>query len=176
MHQKTRMRRSPVFVLLLASACAAPPSPSHQTPALPLWRQDLSNLSADRALVRACLDRQAQTGEPERCLAVIQRECEAGEPNPAWQRHCDWRAIAAWEDEMASDLSALKAKLDLKEAAKLETGQRAWTSSMLADVGFAMDRFAGGSLAGPIGAQLRAQETAERVIFLEQLRALIEEN
>lgn len=168
------MRRLALLAPLALSACASSAPPAASPEAKPLWREDLSHLSADRAVVRSCLERQRESGLFNRCEDVVQVQCDAGEPGA--ERRCDWRAIAAWEDEMSADLAALNAKLDSAEAAKLGVSQRAWSASMLADIGLNMDHFAGGSLSGPIGAKARATAVAQRVIFLEQFRTLTDEN
>jgi hypothetical protein len=40
---------------------------------------------------------------------------------------------------------------------------------MLADVGLGMDYYTGGSIAGPIGAHIRARATAQRAAYLYEI-------
>ena len=171
------MRLAIVALLGLAAlglaACETPNTRETASRAPPLWRVHTEHLVADRALARACLnDHRAN------CEDVIQAPCRGGfseeAQSPALDRQCDWRAIAAWEDEMDATLSALRSELSGRDLANLETSQRAWETSMLADVGLGMDRYQGGSLAGPVGAHIRARATAERAEYLEEQRRMTE--
>lgn len=152
-----------ICVAACASASAGPVIGGANT----LWRRDVTHLAADRALVRACLE-----GGKD-CVGVVQAGC-IGDPDmvsAAQERLCDWRAMAAWEDEMLATLTALRAGLSTRDRRNLETSQRAWEVSMLADVGLGMDAYEGGSLAGPMGAHIRARATAQREIYLEDMRS-----
>jgi uncharacterized protein YecT (DUF1311 family) len=93
---------------------------------------------------------------------------------PASDRSCDWRAIAAWEDEMNASLAALRAQLGGRDLDNLEHSQQAWQASMLADVGTAMDISEDGSLSGPVGVHVRAIATAQRARTLAELREMVE--
>jgi hypothetical protein len=53
----------------------------------------------------------------------------------------------------------------------VDASQSAWEASMLADVGVGMDALTGGALAGPVGAHIRARETATRALYLRDLIA-----
>lgn len=158
------------FVLLAAflAGCAG------VTPATApgsVWRMHTEHLAEDRARARACLAAAQST-----CLSVIQDACRPGEDarGPASARLCDWRAIAAWEDEMNASLAALRDQLGGRDLENLERSQRAWNASMLADVGTAMDLYEGGSLAGPVGAHVRAIATAQRARTLAELQQMLE--
>ena len=50
---------------------------------------------------------------------------------------------------MNATLAVLRSQLSGRDLVNLEVSQRAWNTSMLADVGLGMDRYQGGSLAGP---------------------------
>ena len=149
-----------LFVLACAGAAAQPPQP--------LWRQHTEHLAADREIARACLTARGV------CESAIQSACfgGAGDRPGAAERQCDWRAIAAWEDEMNALLAELREHLGGRDVDNLDASQRAWEASMLADVGLGMGRYEGGSLAGPVGAAIRARATAQRAIFLHDLRQM----
>ena len=170
-------RRLFLALLFVLAACTSAPSAT-KPGAAPLWRNDTSHLGADRALVRTCLTRANAGGATESCRSVVQAECMGAVAEdgrvPAVERRCDWRAIAAWEDEMAVTLSALRTKLGPSSIAELNASQKAWEASMLADVALNMDLYAGGSLSGPMGARVRADAVASRVIFLEEFRSRVE--
>ena len=162
------------FVMRLAmgalvglAACETPSTGETTSSATPLWRVHTEHLPADRAIARACLN-DHRTG----CEDVIQAGCRGAHSedaqSPVLDRQCDWRAIAAWEDEMNATLAALRTQLSGRDLANLETSQRAWNTSMLTDVGLGMGRYEGGSLAGPVGAHIRARATAERAQYLEE--------
>jgi uncharacterized protein YecT (DUF1311 family) len=156
------VRRWLVLLLaVIACGCASTLEPKPT----PVWRRDTHNLAADRAAVRTCL-----TEKLRGCAEIIQDACIDPDSIPAQSRQCNWRAIAAWEDEMEVTLAALRANLGGRDLRNLEASQRAWDASMMRDVGAAMDMLEGGSLAGPVGADVRAHATAQRVEFLEMLR------
>jgi Lysozyme inhibitor LprI len=157
------------FCALALSGCAAiasPPDRGHD-----LWRRDVSHLAADRALVRACLERGGE------CLRVVQQACvdDRETRTPAEARICDWRAMAAWEDETAAMVADLRARLTGHDLVNFNASQRAWQTSMLADVRLGMDHFEGGSAAGPEGARVRARAEAQRGEFVFTMRQLIEQ-
>lgn len=165
----TQIIRSILCSLLLCGFVVAPmasPEGINQG----VWRRNTAHLTADRALVRACLDRNGD------CLRVVQQAC-LGNPDrrtAAEERTCDWRAMAAWEDEVAATLADLRAQLTGRNLENLNASQRAWEVSMLADVSVGMDLLEGGSSAGPEGAHIRAQAEAQRGIYLDEIRRLIE--
>jgi uncharacterized protein YecT (DUF1311 family) len=150
-------------IALLAAACACV---SAQTPAPPpLWRQHTEHLAEDRQLARSCL-LEAQRS----CDEVIQDACNSDlEYEPAGQRLCDWRAIAAWEDETNAMLEQLRGRLRARDRENLEASQRAWEASMLANVRLFMDHYEGGSLSGQVGAHVRARATSQRARYLADL-------
>ena len=153
-----------VLALLAIAACAAAqPTPPD------LWRMDTTHLAHDRALARACLDDEGR----EDCTPLIQYSCLVSIPEegrtPAAQRACDWRAIAAWEDEMNTTLAAMRSSLPTEDLRRLEASQQAWSASMLADVALGMDHYEGGALAGPVGAEIRARATAQRASYLDRM-------
>ncbi|MES1157026.1 MAG: lysozyme inhibitor LprI family protein [Alphaproteobacteria bacterium] len=154
-------------ILALCAQAAAQPVPD----GTPLWRIHTENLAADRALIAHCL-----SANEDKCLHVVQDACLAGydldRDSPPLQRQCDWRAIAAWEDEMNDTLTRLRAQLGGRDLDNLNASQQAWETSMLADVGVGMDFFEGGSFSGPVGAHIRARATALRVLYLRYLESL----
>jgi uncharacterized protein YecT (DUF1311 family) len=147
------------LALIAASAASAEPQP--------LWRMDVRHLAADRALIAACLSH--ATVETS-CLGVVQTACANadGSDTTAALRQCGWRAIAAWEDEMAATLGALRAVSHVDGAA-LDRAQALWMESMLADVRFGSDLYAGGTMAGVVAAQERAWATAQRTLWLRSM-------
>ncbi|MES1199231.1 MAG: lysozyme inhibitor LprI family protein [Pseudomonadota bacterium] len=166
------MRR--LIVMLAALAFSAPALAQPVANGTPLWRMHTENLAGDRAMIRTCLAGD-EAGEGYGCALVVQAAClSSHDPDdivPALQRQCDWRAIAAWEDEMNDALAHLRGRLD-----GVDASQSAWQTSMLADVGVGMDALEGGSLAGPVGARIRARATAERALYLRDLvRTFVEE-
>src|SRR5262245_4061740 len=95
--------RLAIVALLGLAACETPNTGETASSARPLWRVHTEHLVADRALARACLnDHRAN------CEDVIQAPCRGAyseeAQSPALDRQCDWRAIAAWEDEMNATL------------------------------------------------------------------------
>lgn len=163
--------RCAIVALLGLAACATPSATVSSAP--PLWRVHTEHLAADRATARACLNDYGAN-----CENVIQTVCRGAQSqeaqSPTLDRQCDWRAIAAWEDEMNAMLASLRSQLGGRDLANLETSQHAWDNSMLADVGLGMDFYEGGSLAGPVGAHIRARGTAERAQYLQELRRMME--
>ena len=155
--------------VLALAVCVTPSAFAQQ--AQPLWRRDATHLAADRAVALACL---SAGGD---CSNAVQHQCApgGGVRSAAEGRMCDWRAIAAWEDEIEALLARLRAALSREDAAKLDESQRLWNASMLADVGLAMDVYAGGSLAGPVGAHVRALALVQRAQYLEEYRRLREQ-
>jgi uncharacterized protein YecT (DUF1311 family) len=179
------IRRNAPWVALLALGAAALAFPadaaqSELMPASPLWRIDVSHLKADRHLVRTCLSADKPNGQFENCVHVVWDACNAASQDDDTQRvssrHCDWRAIAAWEDELAVTLAELRLRLSRSEMPELDSAQKGWQSSMLADVRLQSERYAGGSLAGSVGAHVRAEAVARRVVFLEEFLHLVEAN
>lgn len=169
---------SAAFALVTCACAGASPAPSTNAP--PVWRMDTTHLEADRGLVRNCLDRERGAGRAESCRRIVQASCFANLPDPAdvipaMSRRCDWRAIAAWEDEMAGILATLRERLGEGGSADLDASQRAWEASMLADVGLNMNYYTGGSLAGPLGAHVRAEAVTDRVLFLVEFLGLTED-
>jgi uncharacterized protein YecT (DUF1311 family) len=146
---------------------------AHADP-VPVWRMETGHLAADRETARNCL----ANGRND-CSHIVQDACSgpAGEEGAsnALSRRCDWRAIAAWEDEMNASLAFLRAHLHGPDLARLNASQRAWNVSMLKDVGLGMDYYSGGSMAGPIGAHIRAEATAARAIYLDYLKSMVGE-
>ncbi len=167
------MRLAIIALLFAVAACETPGPTRAAENGTPLWRMHTEHLGADRAVARACLN-----DHTTNCEDVIQAPCRAAHDedaqSPALDRQCDWRAIAAWEDEVNATLAILRANLGGADLAKLEASQRAWNVSMLADVGLGMDRYEGGSLGGPVGAHIRARATAQRAEYLEELRGMTE--
>jgi uncharacterized protein YecT (DUF1311 family) len=86
-------------------------------------------------------------------------------------RQCAWRAIAAWEDEMAARLADLAG---IAPADVLEASQRAWEASMLADTRLASAPFEGGSLQGLVAGTARAEALTARTLWLARLRRDLE--
>ena len=166
--------RTPILVLaFLLGACASAGAQPAASGPTPMWRMHTEHLAADRVLVRSCLN--ADHGSCER---VVQDACLAGVSEddriPALERQCDWRAMAAWEDETAVTIATLRAHLDASGQRDFDAAQRAWQTVMLDDVGIGMSTAAGGSLEGQIGAHIRAREEARRGEDLEEIARLFE--
>lgn len=160
-----------VLVALLALAAACGGAAAQNEAPQPLWRRDTTHLAADRQLARSCLQ-EAQRS----CENAIQQACGAANAfEPAGQRLCNWRAIAAWEDEMEAMLVQLRQRLEGRDRENLDASQQAWETSMLANVRLAMDRYEGGSLAGQVGAHVRARATAQRARDLADVLAMVGE-
>lgn len=157
-----------VASILLASSLAA----SNAAPT-ELWRQNKTFLHSDRALIESCLNA-AETDERQNaCKFVVRNACPKppndDAPNPpSAVRFCDWRGIAAWEDEMAETIGKLNSRLDGSGRAAVATSQRAWKISMLNDVSLRAGVNTGGTMEGEVAAETRADETANRTIFLVQ--------
>jgi hypothetical protein len=158
-------------VLLLAAAflvsgCA---SAVAQDDPIPLWRMDTSDLERDTQIARTCVLNNAES-----CDSIVQDECTGGDGGegitPAVLRMCDWRAIAAWEDVSAQLTEDIRGALRGDTLEAFEASQTAWAASMLADVSVAMDIYEGGSLAGAVGAHVRAQAQSNRARYLADLR------
>jgi hypothetical protein len=139
------------------------------------WRSQNSGAPlGDRAIAHACLEGGAK------CENVVQAACAgaAGDldtESPAFQRQCDWRAMAAWEDEIIAMLADLRGKLDGRDLNNLNDSETAWERSMLADIGLGMDYYAGGTISGPIGAHIRARATAQRAAYLYEMQQMVGE-
>lgn len=163
-----------VLVLVLAG-CATPsvPQAAHVADGPPLWRMHTENLAADRRAAHGCLVSGAN------CETLIHDTCvgvyDENSRSPTLDRQCDWRAIAAWEDEMNAILADLRGKLGDDNLRNLNDSQSAWDRSMLADVGLGMDYYTGGSIAGPIGAHIRARATAQRAAYLYEIQQMVDE-
>lgn len=162
------------FALLILTLAFGLCAPAAQAEPTSVWRMHTEHLADDRALVHNCLS----VGNGM-CDRVVQEACVAGfsedARGPALDRQCDWRAIAAWEDEMNAILATLRGRLSGRDLANLNASQEAWNTSMLADVGLGMDFFEGGSLAGPVGAHIRAQETAQRATYLDSVQMMTDD-
>ena len=165
------MVRLAALMLLLSGCAGAPsPAPSQQTvsDAPPLWAGRGS--AAGRAAIRACLDRERVAGDLASCR-----------PSPATgtsefscsglDRVRNWAIIDDWENEMAVTLAWLRVN---GPAEDVDASQRAWQTSMLADVSVYMNMYEGGTLAGLVGSIARAEAVMDRVVFLEKLRRQIE--
>jgi len=169
------MRATTVALVLVLGAFAAPSlaQPAHVADGTPLWRIHAENLAADRRAAHACLV------SGEHCDTLIHDACvhayDEDSRSPALDRQCDWRAIAAWEDELNAILTDLRGKLGGDHLRNLNDSQNAWDRSMLADVGLGMDYYAGGSISGPIGAHIRARATAQRAEYLYQIQLMVSE-
>jgi Lysozyme inhibitor LprI len=162
-----------MLAIAALGACLVAPLAAAQSldqATVPLWRRDTSHLSSDRMLIRACLDEHGLQGA---CHYVVQETCITQPPpegmTPFGLKRCDWRAIAAWEDEMDMTLAQLRAALPRDTVAQLNESQRLWEQSVLADVTLAVRIFAGGNISGPVGASARSQSTASRTVFLRGL-------
>src|SRR5262249_36650694 len=135
------------------------------------WRAHAN--AGDRDIAHACLLR------GENCEDAIQSVCrrpvDPQDYTSAIARQCDWRAMAAWEDEILAILTDLRARYGGDGLQQLNEDQAAWETSMLADVGLGMDYYSGGSLAGPVGAHIRARATAQRAAFLYEIQRMVDE-
>jgi hypothetical protein len=131
---------------------------------VPLWRQDTTHLAADRTRIRTCLERQ---GFENACYHIIQVAC-AAEPEPQGTtpfalKRCDWRAIAAWEDEGEATAVALRAALPADRVGDVDWAQKLWRQAMAADVGLAANVTDGSNT---LAAEARARATARRAVYL----------
>ena len=169
------MRAAIAALVLVLAACATPcrAQPAHVPDGTPLWRMHTENLAADRRAAHDCLTRGAH------CETLIHDACVGGYDedlrSPALDRQCDWRAIAAWEDEMNAILADLRSKLGDDNLRNLNDSQDAWDRSMLADVRLGMDYYSGGTIAGPIGARIRARATEQRTVYLYEIQQMVNE-
>lgn len=165
------MRICAIAVACVVLASCVAQSGSVTQVANAMWRLHTEHLASDRVVARACLT------EGHDCASVVQQGCGLSEESlPVEQRLCDWRAIAAWEDELNFTLAALRARFTGTRAlAELDASQRAWERSMIADVGIGMNHYEGGSLAGPVGAHIRALATAHRAMELNQLDVITDD-
>ena len=180
------MRTLLVALALALGECANAPAQQLQIPgdgAHPVignpdapWRtRTAGSRAADQALAHACLESGGQ------CEDVVQAACRAtaGDLDPEaapFQRQCDWRAMAAWEDEIVVMLADLRGKLGGRDLQNLNDSETAWETSMLADVKLGMDYYAGGTISGPIGAHVRALATAHRAAYLHEMELLLGAN
>jgi hypothetical protein len=154
-----------VALAFLVSACAAVPAASAQKP---LW--DGRGSPEGRAAIRACLDRQRMEGGLERCRAAGSIAPSPDEIGAA-ARQRNWAVIDNWEKEMDVTLAWLRENGPRED---VDASQHAWEASMLADVSVFMNMYDGGSLAGVVGSEVRADAVITRVLFLEKLRQQIE--
>ena len=173
------MRRLLIAGALLLGLCACAAARQMQIPgdnAHPVvgnanapWRA--VGESSDRAVAHACLISSAN------CESLIQTTCLSGysadEQSPALARRCDWRAMAAWEDEVLALLADVRGKLAGDDLKNLNDAETAWETSMLADVGLGMDLYSGGSLSGPVGAHIRARATALHAAYLYEIQQMV---
>jgi len=149
----------------------------------PLWWH--AGSAGGQAAIRACLTANRTAGTLDRCMIPPETcvaQAAAPDPDddrdhagpldfPGGVRACWWAYIDDWEQEMARSLSWLHAN-GYGEA--LDQNQKAWEASMLSDVGMWMSD-TGGSMSGMLGARIRARQTAQRVLFLEDLRSFDDE-
>jgi hypothetical protein len=167
--------RAAIAALVFVLACAMPSTaqPAHIPDGTPLWRIHTENLAADRRAAHTCLvsGRNCENLIHDGCVGAYDEDSRV----PALDRQCDWRAIAAWEDEMNAILADLRGKLGENNLRNLNDSQEAWERSMLADVGLGMDYYAGGALSGPIGAHIRARATAQRAAYLNEIQQMVDE-
>jgi uncharacterized protein YecT (DUF1311 family) len=161
------MRACLIALSLLAAGCAGASAQQAPDPA-PVWRMHTEHFDEDRERARRCLSESARGCDDE-----IQEACAGGDGaegnTNAAVRACNWRAIAAWEDEMDSLLEQLRQRLDGRNLENLEASQRAWEASMQADTRAVMDLYEGGSLSGLAGAHVRAHATSQRARYLADL-------
>lgn len=161
---------APVFML---TACVSPPlaaptSEQAASQAPPLWAGRGS--VAGQASIRACLERERAAGDLASCRAEPMQGSSEYSSTGA-DRVSNWAIIDNWESEMKITLAWLR---EHGPADDVDTSQRAWETSMLADVGVYMNMYEGGTLSGLVGSIARAEAVMDRVIFLEKLRRQIE--
>ncbi len=165
-----RWLAAPIFML---TACVSPPpaapaSEQAASQAPPLWAGRGS--AAGRASIRACLDRERTDGDLAGCrTGTAQGSSEYS--SSGVDRVSNWAIIDDWESEMKITLAWLR---EHGPADDVDISQRAWETSMLADVGVYMNMYEGGTLSGLVGSIARAEAVMDRVIFLEKLRRQIE--
>jgi hypothetical protein len=174
------MRALLVAAALMLGACASAGADQAQTPgdsAHPVlgdpnapWRTQTGASAADVETARACLAR------GDNCENLFQTPClnayDEDERSPALARRCDWHAMAVWEDVILAILADLRRQYGSDGVTKLNDDERAWEASMLDDVGLGMDMYEGGSLAGPVGAHIRARATAQRAAYLYEIQQM----
>ena len=81
--------------------------------------------------------------------------------------------MAVWEDVTLAILADLRSKYSGDGLKSLNDDETAWEASMLDDVGLGMDMYEGGSLAGPVGAHIRARATAQRAAYLYEIQQMM---
>lgn len=176
------MRVLLIALALALSACATEPrqmqvpgDSAHPVLGDPnsMWRLHAAASTADRTAAHACLV--ARNGG---CDDLIQKSCNGSYDedlqSPALARQCDWRAMVVWEDEALASLADLRGKFGGEGLKQLNDDETAWERSMLDDVGIGMDMYEGGSLAGPVGAHIRARAVAQRAAYLYEIQQMTE--
>lgn len=167
------MRAVLIAVALMLGVCASAQSQVLDAPNS-LWRIHTEHLAVDRAAAHQCLV--AGAGGCERLIqTVCLNAYDEDSRVPAIERQCDWRAIAAWEDEIMAMVAHLRTKLDGDNLRNLNDSETAWETSMMADVGLGMDYYSGGSISGPIGAHIRARAAAQRAAYLYEIQQMVDE-
>lgn len=133
---------------------------------------------AQRA-IRECLERERAQGDINLCIDARPSTNPGAFERPSGLlnlRQMSWVTIDNWEVVMKQSIAWLYEHGPRKQ---IEDSQAKWEASMLADIGLYMDMFEGGSMSGEmarIGAEIRADATIERALFLEKFRALLEMN
>jgi hypothetical protein len=158
-----------VLALLLAADAAAQAPPPAEAPATPVWRRVLMNLPADRALIAGCLASEAGHATPAACAPVVGEAClEAAEPaasgTTSLMRWCNWRAIAAWEEELAEARAALRAGMRPEELAADDAADAAFKAFVDANAHAYAAEFEGGTHASVAAGAVRARMLAERAL------------
>jgi hypothetical protein len=128
-------------------------------------------LTSDRALIRECLQSDAGRAAPASCAGVVRQACYTiASPEiasvTAFQRRCSWRAIAAWEDELAEARAALRAAMRPEELPAEEAAHAAFEAFLIANVRSYGAEFEGGSLSNVVAGDVRARMLAERALEL----------
>jgi len=80
------------------------------TTSTPVWRNDVTYLSADQGALRTCFNAVAQDeGDEAECTGVVISRCLAdlpleGAATTGAVRACVWRGIAAWEEILEAEI------------------------------------------------------------------------
>lgn len=132
-------------------------------------------------VIEGCLyQAEMGTGSPAGCIGVMVDHCPENLGTTVDMLNCLSTEIDFWEQRLVARYKTLKTLYleqdsDFDEiralGPQLENVQAAWADWRDAKCGFAYSQYRGGSLGRIVGADCRLEETARRVIELEELIA-----